>query len=113
MPPDHVFYKLNEVGNQVREIFNQLEILLSESVLGSVGSAKAELKTVGARGILRPDRNSRQVPLRAGVRVYNSQSQVRFIQVFLRSFVLYSCFAYTNISLVDPGSRTEIAFGDV
>jgi transposase len=32
--PDHVFYKLNEVDNQVREVFQKLETPLPASVLG-------------------------------------------------------------------------------
>ncbi len=32
--PDHIFYKLNEVDNQVQEVFKKLEIPLPASVLG-------------------------------------------------------------------------------
>lgn len=42
--PDHVFYKLNEVGNQVREIFKQLEIPLPASVLGVSALSKSTSK---------------------------------------------------------------------
>lgn len=42
--PEHVFYKLNEVGSQVREIFKQLKIPVPASLLGVSALSKSTSK---------------------------------------------------------------------